>query len=58
MGLDESPVAYYLGPEAAVGLMNLKARAKARAKDNPYGQIDDYLPDEDLSGIVAVKGVI
>ena len=58
MGLDESPVAYYLGPEAAVGLMNLKARGKARAKNNPYGQIDDYLPDEDLSGIVAVKGVI
>jgi len=36
----------------------VKRQENSIAKNNPYGQIDDYLPDEDLSGIVAVKGVI
>jgi len=55
-GLDESPVAYYLGPEAAVGLKNLKQKA-ALSENTPYQEIEDYLPDEDLSGILSLKGV-
>jgi hypothetical protein len=55
IGLDESPVAYYLGPEAAVGLMNLKARAQR-------GELPDLADETDFTsfrngGIVAVKGV-
>ena len=55
-GLDESPVAYYFGPEAALGLKGLKERA-ALSKNTPYQEIEDYLPEEDLSGIVSLKGV-
>ena len=55
MGLDESPVAYYLGPEAAVGLMNLKARAQKEELPDLAGETDftSYFN----GGIVAVKGV-
>ena len=55
-GLDESPVAYYLGPEAALGLKSLKEKA-ALSENTPYQEIEDYLPEEDLSGIVSLKGV-
>ena len=55
-GLDESPVAYYLGPEAALGLKGLKERA-ALSENTPYQEIEDYLPEEDLSGIVSLRGV-
>jgi len=55
-GLDESPVAYYFGPEAALGLKGLKERA-ALSENTPYQEIEDYLPEEDLSGIVSLKGV-
>ena len=56
IGLDESPVAYYLGPEAAVGLMNLKARAQR-------GELPDLADETDFTsfrngGITSVKGVI
>ena len=52
---DRSPVAYYLGPEAAIGLMNLKARAQKEELPDLAGETDftSYFN----GGIVAVKGV-
>ena len=52
----ESPIAYYFGPDAAEGLMNLKARARR-------GELPDLADETDFTsfrngGIVAVKGVI
>jgi len=52
----QSPLAYYFGPDAAVGLMNLKARAQR-------GELPDLADETDFTsfrngGIVAVKGVI
>ena len=52
----QSPLAYYFGPDAAEGLMNLKARARR-------GELPDLADETDFTsfrngGIVAVKGVI
>ena len=37
-------------------LKNLKQKA-ALSENTPYQEIEDYLPDEDLSGILSLKGV-
>jgi len=59
MGLDESPLAYYLGPQAAVGLMNLKERSKQKEPTSMMGEaeIDEGFTSYFNGGIVRIKGV-